>query len=43
MILALPRDGKGPVILQCLRCDPADPLKSANVERWITGSLRPPV
>jgi DNA-directed RNA polymerase subunit M/transcription elongation factor TFIIS len=43
MILALPRDGKGSVILQCPRCEPSDPLKSENVERWIRSSLRPPV
>jgi hypothetical protein len=42
MILALPPDGKGPVI-QCPRCEPSDPLKSENVERWIRSSLRPPV
>ena len=42
MILALSRDGKGSVILQCPRCEPSDPLKSEDVERWIS-SLRPPV
>jgi hypothetical protein len=43
MIAAPPLDGKVPAIWQCPRCDPCDPLKSMNVERWIRSSLRPPV
>jgi hypothetical protein len=42
MILVLPSDGKSPAILECLRCDRPDPLKSERVEGWIRSSLRPP-
>jgi hypothetical protein len=42
MILASPRDGKGPALMRCPACDQPDPLKSASVEGWIRSSLRPP-
>jgi hypothetical protein len=42
MIPAPPSDGKAPAIKQCLTCDRTDPLKSASVEAWLKGSLRPP-
>ena len=43
MVVVLSPKGKGPRPFQCKACDAADPMKSASVEGWVKGSLRPPV
>jgi hypothetical protein len=42
MILALPADGKGKRIMQCVECDRPDPLKSDAAKGWLTSELQPP-
>ncbi len=42
MILALPPDGKGKRIMQCVDCDRPDPLKSDAAKGWLKSELQPP-